>query len=542
MTDPAIDPLRQLSAPLEQLLAGGGDTRLALDPTSLLNAYGCRPVPRPEAFTFASSTATSISDRAFAAVATARQALLRDSMTWGFERAFDLRQDALRDDIKTMLNLYDTGCEVVLAPSGTDAQLLALCIARAIFAAPLTSLIAAGDETGSGAAHAARGRHFNAITAQGVAAVKGTPIAGLAADTESVAVAVRDDCGAPRAASQIEAEIGDCIAQALAVGRRALLFAMDSSKLGMRTPSPDCLRRLAASADGKLGVVVDACQVRLGRKRLRWCLDQGFMVLITGSKFFTGAPFSGALLLPQAMVARAAAAELPLSALGAYSNRSDWPEALPRARAALPARANVGQWLRWVSAVAEMGAYYAVPFAYRRLALGRFAEVVPHLIGGADVLEPLSLDDGPPDEIDDEEMAARTIFPFFVRRHGRHLSLARATKLYRALNDDVSALLPATLPLRERWIAAQRCHIGQPVPVRDRQGELSGALRVSAGARVISETWTGDIETSAEVLVREFDQVRGIVEKIGLLVRHFDDIERAYEAPHPAPSRQASAA
>ena len=53
------------------------------------------------------------------------------------------------------------------------------------------------------------------------------------------------------------------------------------------------------SADDKVMIVIDACQARLGRARIRWYLERGFPVLLTGSKFFTGAPFSGALLVPE---------------------------------------------------------------------------------------------------------------------------------------------------------------------------------------------------------------------------------------------------
>jgi hypothetical protein len=42
----------------------GGDLRLNIDEIHLLNKYGCRPF-RPEAFTFASSTASSVSNFAF---------------------------------------------------------------------------------------------------------------------------------------------------------------------------------------------------------------------------------------------------------------------------------------------------------------------------------------------------------------------------------------------------------------------------------------------------------------------------------------------
>ena len=42
-------------------------------------------------------------------------------------------------------------------------------------------------------------------------------------------------------------------------------------------------------------------------------------------------------------------------------------------------------------------------------------------------------------------------------------------------------------------------------------------LRISAGARVVSETWGRDIIESRENLYGEFDQVRAILEKIRLL-------------------------
>ena len=65
-----------LAAPVEVLLTTGGDTRLAVDPETGLNCYGCSPRPRPDAITFASTTATSISDGAFAAVEGLRRRLI----------------------------------------------------------------------------------------------------------------------------------------------------------------------------------------------------------------------------------------------------------------------------------------------------------------------------------------------------------------------------------------------------------------------------------------------------------------------------------
>jgi len=533
---------QQLVAPIEQLLASGGDTRLALDPVSRLNGYGCRPFPRPDAFTFASSTATSISGRAYAATAAARQRLLRESARSGFEQAFSGAMCALRGELTSVLGLEASGCEIVFSPSGTDSQLHATVLARAMFGTPFTSIIAAADETGSGTVFATRCSHFNALTAQGVAVVKGEKLAGIDEEIECLTIAARTGRGAPRPIAEMDAEISDTVARALAAKKRVLLFAMDSSKFGLRAPSSEALRRLAASAGEGLQIVIDACQTRLGRKRLRSYLDRGFMVLITGSKFFTGAPFSGALLVPRVLAARCAAIGRVSAGLREYTNRDDWPEAFAGLRAAFPKHANLGMWLRWVSALEEMRDYFAVPLSFRELALRQFSETVPALMAAESCIEALPVGDARNEEADDQELALPTIFPFFVKRNGRALSQAQTTMLYHALNDDMSPFLPPMQPPMQRLLAARRCHIGQPVALPDGQGGLRGALRISAGARIVSESWSPDLTRARDRLRGEFDQVRAILEKIRLLMRHFDDIEPAYAQFRAAAPRRTTAA
>ncbi len=542
MTDGGDNRLRSLFAPLEQLLASGGDTRLYLDPVTRLNGYGCRPFPRREAFTFASSTATSISERAYAVCAAARQSLLRDATAIGLDRALDARVEGMRGELKELLDLGDTGCEIVFSPSGTDSQLHALFLARSVLGTPMVSVIAAAEETGSGAAFATHGYHFNAATSCGSAVIKGEPIAGVADDVSVIEVKLRDDKGAMRPCEQSNGDILHTVGRTIAAGKRVLLFAMDSSKLGQRSPSLDCLRQIAQASGGDVQIVIDACQARVGRKRLRWYLEQGFMVLLTGSKFFTGAPFCGALLVPAGLAVRCAAIDAVPADLVSYTSRSDWPMAWRGIRAAVPERANLGQWLRWVSALEEMRDYFAVPASFREMALRQFAEVVPRLIESEGIFELVPCPRGPHDDIDEEEMVAPTIFPFFVRYGARLMSQAEATVIYRALNDDVARVLPAALPPMQRFLAMRRCHIGQPVDLPNGRGGRAGALRISAGARVVSETWVRDIVQSRENLYGEFDQVRAILEKIRLLVRHFDVIERTYRPPSSEKPYQVSAA
>ena len=56
-----------LSLPTHVLMATGGAIRLRTDPETLLNGYGCSHRPRPWAITFASSTASSVSERGYMA-------------------------------------------------------------------------------------------------------------------------------------------------------------------------------------------------------------------------------------------------------------------------------------------------------------------------------------------------------------------------------------------------------------------------------------------------------------------------------------------
>jgi len=65
--------MAELFAPLDRLLAAGGDSRLAINPASGLNEYGCQPSPCPDTLSFSSSTASSISQRAYDRAQAARE-------------------------------------------------------------------------------------------------------------------------------------------------------------------------------------------------------------------------------------------------------------------------------------------------------------------------------------------------------------------------------------------------------------------------------------------------------------------------------------
>jgi hypothetical protein len=502
--------MAELFAPLDRLLSTGGDPRLAVNPASGFNEYGCRPYPYPEMLSFSSSTATSISQRGYDRAQAARQALMRSAIAVGIEAAFDERMEAMRYELRGYLGLSPTGADVVFSPSGTDAQLLALFLARALLGAALTTVVVGADQTGSGTINTARGCHFSAATANGSRVQKGEPIAGLAHSVESIGLRLLDDAGEAYSLIASDDMVLAAVESSVARGRKVLLQAMDSSKFGWRAPSDRCLDEIAKRWPGQVRVVIDACQMRLGRARLRNYLDRGYMVIITGSKFFTGPPFSGALLVPSALAADLDMASVVPSGLLEYVSRSDLPRDWPNLRSHFPVRNNLGQWLRWEAALEEIGAYYRVPPEFRLSALTTFGKGVGRIIDASPSLVLLPQQPGPEDSSgDDEELSQRTIFPFMVRHCGRFLSLDDCRMLYRALARDAG---------NDPGADEKSCLIGQPVALGRGEKLQAAALRFSASARLVSEAFSPDQAIARGNLQRAIDDVGTVATKLERLL------------------------
>lgn len=516
----------QLAGVLGRILTTGGDGRIAIHSATGRNGYGCRTMPLPGALAFSSSTASTISARAFAATASAYGGLFIRAADASLARAFETAIEALRRDLKNLLELDICDGDIVFSPSGTDSEIHALYLARLALGGDITSIVVAAEETGSGVPLAAAGRHFNVTTSAGAAAAKGHPVAGMDGVTH-VSVPVRDAQGT-RALREIDEEVSHAVAQAIAAGRGAVLHVMHHSKIGTRAPSAACIAELRATHGMKVQFILDACQFRLSRRRLRQYLDQGFLVLVTGSKFFAGPPLSGGLIVPEQFRARiASSSRVPLG-LADYSSGYDWPLSLAGIREQLPPRESLGQYLRWVAACAEMKAYFAVPELYRRLALGEFSTAAARAIGRRKNLALLPEPAWVFDETDiDDEFSVRTVFPFVVKRNGMPLSLAESRTIYQALNDDVCEIIDCENPAQMR-VAATVCHIGQPVAMM-MDGVETGALRIAADARLVSDCFAGaDVLGAIDALKKKSADLDVVLDKVVLLARNLDSLMPLY--------------
>ncbi|MBJ7405042.1 MAG: hypothetical protein JHD07_17745 [Bradyrhizobium sp.] len=504
--------LRDLFTPLETLLASGGDPRLTLDAGDRVNAYGCAASPEPEVWEFASSTASTISQAAYDRAALAREELMHKCLFDEVEVAFDARCEDMREELRGHLQL-SARVDVVFSPSGTDSQLHALFLARTMLGAPPVTIVVGADQTGSGTAHTARGHHFSAMTASGLAVRKDRPVAGLAG--ASLAVPLREAGAGTAMRADADEAVLHAVEATIAQGAPVLLQIMDCSKLGWRAPSAACLDEIARRWPRQVQVVVDACQARLDRRRLRSYLDRGYMVLITGSKFFGGPAFSGALLVPKGLSRSLDRAEGIAPGILDYAGRCDWPMAWTALRSRFERRPNFGQWLRWEAALAEIGSYYAVPADFRAGMLAELAAGIDSMIALSASLRRVPAASIMADT-DDEEFAQPTIFPFALLRDGKPVTIAETAAVHRALARDFSEEISGSAA--DRDVAAQRCLVGQPVRLERQDETPQAVLRLCVGARLVTEAWSADRAAARRNVQLVLDRIAHVLVKTELLL------------------------
>lgn len=283
-------PPTDLSEGFIRALFSGGDTGPATDPLTGRNKYLCPPMPAPDLLCVSSCTASPISaqgfDRALEAFSNITQAQS--------PRQRADRLAVLTDQIETRILRYfgvTTLARASLLPSGTDALLAtAMLFAAERPGKAMTAILPAAAETGTGVPMAAVCRLFDG-------AGSGTPLTDCPGKT--VEIPLRLANGSPRS----DDEVNDAFTAATtAATGSAVVFLTHGTKTGLIAP--------VAPPDGA-NVIVDACQARIGPDTVEAYLKRGWPVVVTGSKFFGGPAFSGAVLFPRARLLAVARNMLP---------------------------------------------------------------------------------------------------------------------------------------------------------------------------------------------------------------------------------------
>ena len=513
--------LENLAKPTEYLLMSGGDLRLNIDEFELLNKYGCRPFPRPEAFTFASSTATSVSNFAFDKTDKARAILIQNSLKKGFKNATIEFSELLKNNLRKTLEINGE-CQIIFSPSGTDSALQIAAITQIISDKEITHVLVASDETGSGVPSALKGLHFENTTALNYPVKKEDNIEGFR-DIDLIEIPSRNENGELKPSFQLDNEVFTTISKTNELGRHIVLHAMDQSKLGYQSPSEEMIQKLDTLDNISIQIIVDASQLRLDPKDIQNYLNKGYIVTITGSKYFTGPPYSGALIVPKSVSKSINSVKNTLpEGLTNYYNHSDWPTPWFCSKD-LSDGFNYGSYMRWNAAIVEMDRYYKTPILYRNLGIEMFCNFVEDSIKDSIFLEPLFGDETKINTYNSEEFGLRnirTIFPFFILKNKEVLTVDNVKKLYALLNFDISDQFEGS-SLEIMRLAAQKCHIGQAVNVKYANGIQSAVLRISLGARVISESWVNrDISIYFRNIELQMNQITVIIKKIELILNN----------------------
>ena len=514
-----------LALPTEVLLTVGGDHRQRIDWTCGVNSYGLSPRPIPWTAQFGSCTASAPSERAFIAADAMRLHLIRACLAGRLEDAVERQNDEIRAHLLTALGVAPSlAAAVVLTPSGTDAELVALAVAGD-GSDCVRTIVVAPDEIGSGSTLGASGRYFSPATPVGPDLVEqGSFVPGFDRyAVEPVGVEVRDDAGALRSPADVEEQIERLIEGA---PDRVVVHVVEGSKTGVRLPRLVAARRWAARWPNKVRVVVDAAQMRVDQSTVAQHLESGHMVFVTGSKFFGGPPFSGALLLPPQQATVAANLRSAPVGVGEFLSRYDVPRKLPGLRALGSVHPNYGLVARWAAASVELASFHNASPEIRDEVLRRLARgILEHIRA-----EPrLALVDSPFTTFDSAESRSLddlpTIFTFtLVPPDGHPFDFETARQIQQAMVRDLAAAGSHQLPRESAGIGQHSFFLGQAVRVRVRGGGVAGALRVAVGAPTISRVVFDHTRgrTWDERLAAELADVKRALSKLAFVVAHWD--------------------
>lgn len=520
------------------LMAEGGDERLGLNPQTHQNRYGCTYSPSVTGGQYSSSTASSPSLHAFNAVEKCRLGLVREMLV----QPPEVPLLALEADTKAFLAQYygvEKPDNCILAPSGTDSVLAALALSLVVN--PAVGVVLAGvEETGSGVPLATQGRHFASTTALGFRVRKSEKISGFPAGTQLVTAPLRTENGELNSRQNIFHICQQQIHKAIQAGQRVLLYLLDTSKTGQLVPDMQVVQALCHTYPGQIDVVVDACQARLMPERIKAYLQRGWAVMVTGSKFYTGPAFCGALLLPEAWRQRLDHAVLP-SGLVAYFNQAEWPAC--KATASLNNGFNLGLLLRWVGACAEIKRFSDVPATEKIHRLGQFLGGIRHILEQDQTIELLPDTFAKRSALPDAWDQQQTIFSFLINGGGNSgmtpvLNLEECRQLHVWLKQDISGYLPFGCPNSVYQIMARNYQLGQPVavPYAQVRGQMAGALRISVSARHISGSDMPTGMAYQTYLDQEIQNVQYVMEKISLILRYWPFLQKAEEKAASAQS------
>jgi hypothetical protein len=489
---------------LTELLLEGGDQRLELAPNLKRNSYGCSPFPRQD-LTYSSSTASSISEEAWAYL----------TRTWSKQDPVDLEPEKAQEVceqsryfIKRCFSLPQE-CSVIFGPSGTDLELVVSYLSLSP-QGRLTNIFFAADEVGSGTLRAGSGCYFSNITPSGDQVDVGSAVTGF--DQFSIEIyAPQLRCLATGRLLDIDYEhLDSFISDRVEKNGRVLLHLVYRSKTGVITPDVDNIVALKSKWGKSLNIVVDCCQMRVTSEKINYFLENDFMVLITGSKFYSGPPFSAALLVKDDTCLEVVDNFAPPLGFSQFFSRFDFPEKLIKLRESGFPNPNWGLILRWQAAIFEIKEFYDLDRQYFHDYFIEFYLAYSALVDQSPYTENFS--DITPQMGDLENSFSTTVNTFFIKNRFRYLSESEVRMIYHLMTRNCSDIHSDQ---DYKDILSSCCHLGQPVRVKENDSYVLGTLRISISSRLIvrrSNKYSG---------LTFYDELGVIFKKLAIIIDHY---------------------
>lgn len=498
----------------EALLTTGGDDRSIIKKDTGTNKYHIRPQPVEPYHVFRGScTGNPPTARGYDAAKKLYDNVLRGLEGQQLSCALsDVFADHRRR-ITGFLNLPD-GAEVVLCPSGSDAEYIPLAIAQCLRpGAKITSGVAQLREIGAGSAPAAMGRYFATH-----APLIGRIPEGLQslAGFEGISGLITSAREADGSVVKSSVEMASFVENALNQGLYPIAHGVFGGKTGIRDSV------MPASLDEGLTSlgVVDACQGRFTRDELHQWLSQDSLVLFTGSKFFQAPPFCGAVIIPPRIAKKLQVLPPPKPqhmcspyGLGGFITDKEIPNCLHNWAPLLADKDsnNVGLALRWEAGLAGMETLASCHNNDKvEEAIKEWATTVSKMIQQEQYLDVWCVE--------------RSILSIRVAKDDGWCNMEELRDLYRWMSMDVSDKIP-NLSLEEYGVLSKPTYIGQPVDV----SEQFAVVRTALGVDSLLSYLNNEMKT--------LEEDRQTARKLSLIAKHFDVLrQRNADSPVRAAS------
>ncbi len=336
----------------------GDDRSLILD--TGLNKYHTPSTPIPDDAVFrASSTCNAPTTKAYAAAKNLYDTQFASVKEQDLGEKLQLVFDRQREQITRLLNLPD-GSEVIIVPSGSDAEYIPIAIAKTLFPdnKEILNIVTQVKEVGAGTAPAAGGLWFSThaplFGKLPTHVHEAKQLDGFHDDAkvDTLLIPARTEDGE---VVDIKQAMVDAFLDGQGGNAYKILHGVYGGKTGMI--DQQCGTKLSKGL-----TVVDACQGRFQLSELRNWINNDSIVLFTSSKFYQAPPFAGAVIIPPTIAALLKQAPPPIAllegnyGLNAFVTDKELPKCLESWKPYLKAgdKNNIGLALRWEAGLFEM--------------------------------------------------------------------------------------------------------------------------------------------------------------------------------------------